>query len=107
MDYNEMVRELQKNEESLQNLMSKRENLKLELSEINEALDNLKSSDESYKIIGDIMVKMKRDELIDDINQRKESIEVKIKNIKKHEEILKNRSKEVQQELVRNMSKRN
>ncbi len=103
MNNDNKVLELQQIEQSLQNLLSKRENLNNQLREVDEALKNLKNSDENYKIVGNIMVKRDKEDLIKELNDKKESIIVKIKNIEKHEDLLKKRSNEIQQQLLKDL----
>jgi len=84
------IQELQLVEQSLQNLAMQKQAFQLELSEITNALSELKETkDEVYKIVGSIMVKSKKDALEKDLNSKKDILNLRIKNIEKQEETLK------------------
>lgn len=84
------IQQLQLLEQSLQNLMLQKQAFQLEMSETLNALGELsKTKEEVYKIIGSIMVKAKKPELEKDLKRKKELLDLRIKNIEKQEEALK------------------
>lgn len=105
MDKNEQLEEMKQLEATLQNLLIKKQKLQAQLKEIDNVLKSLKPSIESYKIIGNIMIKKDSKSLIEESKSKKELIELKIKNIEKHQETLNSRMKEVQGEIIKNIKK--
>ncbi len=98
----EKVRELQLIEQNLNNLIFQKQTFQLELSEINSAVDELnKSNGEVYKIIGNIMIKSVKDKLKKEIGEKKEIINLRVKNIEKQEKALKERVEELRKYVLK------
>ena len=60
----------------------------------------LENTDKAYKILGKIMVSTKKEDLTKDLNDKKEILELRIKNIIKQEESVKKNIQEVQKEVL-------
>jgi len=79
--------------QQLQNFLVQKEALRLQLSEIETALKELKKSKRAYRIVGRVMVEKPVEELKGELEDVKEDIEVRIKSmdeaIKKIEEKIK------------------
>jgi prefoldin beta subunit len=73
--------------------------------EIEGAIAELAKAEESYKIIGNIMVTAKPDELKKELEEKLESITLRIKSIEKQEEKLKHKANELQQDVLSKMKK--
>jgi prefoldin beta subunit len=69
--------------------------------EIESALNELKNSEENYKIIGNIMVKTNKEELQKDLNQKRELFELRIKTIEKQEKETKEKASKIQTEVMK------
>ncbi len=80
-----------------------KQQFQMQLSEINSALDNLKDSKQSYKIIANIMVDTKKEDLEKDLKQKKEMLEIRIKSLEKQEDIIREKSQKLQKEVLGNM----
>ncbi|MEM4318585.1 MAG: prefoldin subunit, partial [Candidatus Pacearchaeota archaeon] len=66
------LEELQLYEQNLQNLVLQKQILQADLNEINSALKEVaKSKDECFKIVGGIMIKIPKDEIIKDLEEKK------------------------------------
>jgi len=100
MDSQEKLNQLSNIDKSLQHFLAQKQQLQSQLLEIDSALSELSSSSESYKIIGNIMVSAKSEELILELQQKKKLIEIKISSVEKQEvsaqESLKVLQKEIQ-----------
>jgi len=73
-----------------------------ELTEINRALEVLNSIDPEgvvYKNVGHVMVKVKRDDAIKELSDRKELLELRLKSVEKQEQLLRNQLSEVQSRI--------
>lgn len=97
------INQLQLLEQNLQNLSLQRQQFQTQLIEIENALKELETTNQAYKIISNIMVLSNKDDLKKDLNQRKELVEVRIKNLEKQEEKLRLKSKHLQKEIIGGM----
>lgn len=76
-------------ENQLQNFLIQRQSLQVEINEIENALSEIKKSDEEvYKIISGIMIKAEKRVLEKELKEKKELIELKISSIEKQEKIV-------------------
>lgn len=78
------------------------ENQKLEAES---ALNELEKAQESYKIIGNIMVSSDKDLLKKELEEKIETLSLRVKNLEKQEDKLKSKANEIQQEVLANMKK--
>lgn len=99
----EKINQLQIYEQSLQNILLQKQQFQSQISEIDSALKELENSSQSYKIIGNIMVNSKKEDLKKDLESRKSTLELRIKTIEKQEESIKEKAKKIQSEVVKNM----
>lgn len=82
-------------EQNIQNYSRQRQQFELHLKEVESAIAELEDTDESYKIIGNIMVKSSKDKLKKELNDKKRAYDVRIKNLQEQEEKLKKKSDEL------------
>ena len=98
------INQLQLLEQSMQNLLMQKQQFQLQQVEIESALKELEKVSEAYKIIGNIMVLSKKDDLKEDLNSKKEVIEIRIKNMEKQENQLREKASKLQNEVLKEMS---
>ncbi len=96
-----MTEKLQMLEQNLQNYSQQRQQYQMQLKEIESALNELDDSKEQYKIIGNIMVNSSKEDLQQDLKKKKETFELRIKNLQTQEEKLQKKSKELQEEIMK------
>ena len=84
-DTEQKIEQLQRIEQSLQNILMQKQQFQSQTIEIESALNEIKNSEENYKIIGNIMVKANKEDLEKDLNQKKELVELRIKTLEKQE----------------------
>jgi len=65
------IRELQMIEQNVQQYLMQKQQFQSQLIEIESAISALSNSNESYKIVGNIMIKTKKDELEKDLKEKK------------------------------------
>lgn len=100
------IAELQIFENTLQNILIQKQNLQAQLLEIENALEELKITKEKpYKIIGNVMISSDKKELEKDLNEKKEIINLKIKNLKRQENQIEEKSQKLQQEIFKKIKK--
>jgi prefoldin beta subunit len=101
----EGINQLQLFEQSLQNILLQKQQFQTQLTEMSSALKELENSSESYKIIGNIMVKTDKGELKKDLEEKKSSIELRIKSLEKQETSIKEKAEKLQSEVMKKMQK--
>ena len=101
----EKIQQLQLMEQSMQQKKKKKQQFQSQIIELDSALDELKDSKESYKIVGNIMVKSDSEDLKKDLTSKKEVVELRIKTLEKQEEKMREKSKKMQSEVVDKIKK--
>ena len=99
------LNQLQMLEQSMQNLLMQKQQFQLQQVEIESALKELENVNEAYKIVGNIMVLSKKDDLKEDLTSKKEVIGLRIKNMEKQENQLREKASKLQNEVLKGMSK--
>jgi len=97
------INQLQLLEQSLQNLSMQKQQFQLQQVEIESALKELESVKEAYKIVGNIMVLSKQGDLKKDLNSKKEIVEIRVKNLEKQENQLREKASKLQNEVLKEM----
>jgi len=104
MENKKKIEELQIIEQNLQNLILQKQNFQVRLMENENALRELKdNTKQSYKIIGSIMVAEDNDKLIKELNEEKDILNLRIKNIEKQENIIREKANKIQEEVMNNL----
>ena len=93
--------ELQTLEQNLQLFALQKQKFQTSLNEIENALEDLKTAKgETFKIIGNVMVAVNRDQLVKELNEKKSVLELRIKNIENQEEKFKEKAEKLQSEVM-------
>ena len=69
--------------------------------ELDSALQELETTDKAYKIVGKIMVASPKNKLVQELNEKKEVVEVRINNFEKQELKLKESLEKAQAEVMK------
>ena len=93
-------------QQNLQNVQVQRQQFQNQISEIENALIELKKTEKAYKIIGKIMLALPKEELIKDLEQKKEMIELRLKNFNIQEEKLQKIMEEMQKGALEELKKK-
>jgi prefoldin beta subunit len=93
--------QFQSYQQQLQTIMIQKENLKLQIMEIEKAVEELEASKEkeAYKISGPIMVKKNSTDLKNELKEKKDSFDLRIKTLEKAEERITTKLKEMEPKL--------
>ena len=94
---------LQLIEQNLQGFLMQKQQFQTQLIEIDSALKELETTKEAYKIIGNIMVSSNKEELKKDLQQKKETVELRIKSVEKQEKSLREKASGMQSEIVKEL----
>ena len=98
------IKELQMLEQNLQGVTMQRQNFQSRLLEVENATQELSNKpEEVYKIIGQIMVKTKIEDVEKDLGSKKEIFELKVKTSEKNENKIKDKAKEIQEAIMKEL----
>ena len=93
---------LQQVQRSLQEILYQRQQLELELTEVENALrelDNLPEDAAIYKSIGALLIRSEKSKVLEELNDRKEIINMRLTVLGKQEERLRGQLKDLQEKL--------
>jgi len=97
------INQLSMLEQNLQNLGLQKQQFQNQNLEIESALSEIETSEESFKIIGNLMVKVGKEKIKNDLNDKKETIQLRIKTLEKQEEKFREKTKGLQDEILKNI----
>ncbi|MEM4396823.1 MAG: prefoldin subunit [Candidatus Woesearchaeota archaeon] len=69
--------------EELEKLVFQIQNLELQINEIDSVLEEIKNKDEVYELVGNLMIKKKKEDVENKLNEKKELLEFKLTSLKK------------------------
>ncbi|MEM4263582.1 MAG: prefoldin subunit [Candidatus Woesearchaeota archaeon] len=102
----ENIGRLQLMEQQAQTLVMQRQQFQTQLFELENALKELGVTETAFKIIGNIMVSSKKDALEKELKQKKEIVELRIKNVETEEKKIREKAKKLQEEVLSALKKK-
>ncbi len=96
----EKIQQLQLFEQNLQNFIMQKQTMQMQIVELESALDELKKTETAYRIVGNIMVKANKEELVKDLESKKEVSALRVKTIEKQEAMIRERAAKIQTEVL-------
>jgi len=97
------IKQLQMIEQSLQALLMQKQQFQLQQVEVQSALKELESVNEAYKIVGNIMVLTKKDDLLKELQQKKDVVELRIMTMEKQENQFRDKASKIQEEVMKEL----
>jgi prefoldin beta subunit len=97
------INQLSMMEQSLQQFLAQKQQMQAQLMEVDSALEEVEKTDSAYKIVGNIMVSADKATLKEDLTKKKELAELKIKTVEKQEDRMREKTKELQEEVLKEM----
>ena len=95
------IHELQLLEQNLQGLIMQKQAFNIELSETENALNEVSNSNEDiFKLVGNIMIKADKKKVQDDLKKKKDIIMLRLKSINSEESHLNNRVEGLKREVM-------
>lgn len=97
---------LQQLQQTLQGVLTQKQQLELELSEVEQALSELEKLSNAaiiYKSIGSLLVKSKKTKVTTELNERKDLLNMRINVLGKQDERLRTQVKDLQEKLQRDL----
>ena len=98
------ISQLQLYEQSLQSILMQKQQFQSQSLEIDSALKELEGTTEAYKIVGNIMVASKKEDLKKDLESKKETSNLRIKTIEKQENQIRDKAKKLQEEVSKKIT---
>ena len=95
--------QLQMLEQSMQSLLMQKQQFQMQQVELESALKELEKVEQAYKIVGNIMVLSKKPDLQEDLNSKKEVIDLRIKTLEKQENQFREKASKLQSEILKEM----
>jgi prefoldin beta subunit len=88
-------------EQQLRNVLLQKEALKLQISEIEAALNELSQYKEenTYKVVGNVMVKKRKEEVEKELKEMKEDMQIKIVSLENIEKDLVEKIRKIEERL--------
>jgi prefoldin beta subunit len=103
----ERLLRLQQVQQTLQSVLAQKQQVDIELTEIEQALGELQKMAEDaviYKAIGTLLVKSEKTKIITDLNERKELLNTRTTVLSKQEERLRIQLKDLQAKLQQDLN---
>jgi len=103
----ERLLRLQQLQQTLQTVLTQKQQLELELTETEQALGELEKTDENviiYKSIGSLLVKAQKATVATELNERKDLLNTRITVLGKQEERIRSQAKDLQAKLQRDLN---
>ena len=101
-----LIEELRAIEQNLQHISSQKQSNQIDLNEVNNALEELnKTSDEVFKIVSGLMLKIEKSDALKDLDEKRKLLEMRISSIEKQEKLLEKKAEELKTELTQSASK--
>jgi len=97
---------LQQLQQTLQGVLTQKQQLELELTEVEQALSELEKLADTaviYKSVGSLLVKSEKAKVTTELNERKELLNMRINVLGKQEERLRTQGKDLQEKLQRDL----
>lgn len=95
------VEQLTRIDQQLTQLLQQKQQYHSQISELTHASNELADTTQAYRIIGSIMVASDKDKLAQDLAEKKEMIELRIKAIEKQEDALRANADNIRKEVFK------
>ena len=103
---NQKLQEMQMLEHNLQNLLMQKQAFHMELSETATALAEVgKADDEIFRIVGQLMIKSDKKKVIEDLENKKKLLELRVETMDKQEKNLNEQAEGLREEIMSAMKK--
>ena len=104
-DNTEKIRELQLIDQNLQSLSLQKQAFQMEINESENALSELnkKDNDEVFKVIGSIMIKSDKKNIIEDLDKKLNLLNLRMKTMEKQEKEFTEKAENLREEITKEM----
>jgi len=106
MENENKLQEMQLLEQNVQNLLLQKQAFQMEASETQSALKELESSgEEVFKIIGQLMIKVEKSKIKDELLNKEKILDLRINTLEKQESLFMKKLEELREEIMKTMKK--
>lgn len=97
-----LLEQAQVYQQQIQGVITQKETLKMQVMEIDKALEELGKSKETevYKLSGPVLIKTKKSDAEKDLKEKKETVDLRVKSLEKSEARLKEKIEELRKKLT-------
>jgi len=102
----ERLLRLQQLQQTLQNILVQKQQVELELLEVDKALEELEKTPDDgviYKSVGSILIKTEKAKITEELKERKELANMRVSVLGKQEERIRSQIKELNEKLQRDL----
>ncbi|MEK6917050.1 MAG: prefoldin subunit beta [Nanoarchaeota archaeon] len=97
----EKLEQLQNLEQNINSLLAQKQQFQSQQLEIENALEQIKDTDKVFRIIGNIMVAAKKDEVKKDLKEKQDIVELRLKTLEKQETKFREKASELQKDVMK------
>ncbi len=102
----ERLLRLQQLQQTLQNVLTQKQQVELELLEVDQALSELEKTTDNgviYKSVGSLLIKTEKQKVVDELKEKKELSNMRVSVLGKQEERLRAQIKELNEKLQKDL----
>ena len=99
------ISQLQMFEQSLQSFLGQKQQFQLQLVEVESALNELEGTEKAYKVVGNIMVEAEKGELKNDLQSKREMLQLRIRTMEKQEAQVREKAQKLQSDILSKIKK--
>ena len=99
------ISRLQILEQRINSFILQKQTFQTQLLETENALGEIENSSETYKIVGNIMISTEKNDLKNELTSKKDVLKLKVKNIEKEENKMREEANVLQKEVLSKIGK--
>lgn len=104
-DAQEQLQRLQMLDQTVQQLVAQKQQFQSQLYELESALKEISTAPQAFKILGPVMIAADKETLKKELEQKKELVELRIKTFEKQETQMREKLKQLQEDVLKSMKK--
>jgi len=104
---NKLLR-LQQLQEQLRIILAQKQSAELELKEVSKVLDEISSAPDDvvlYKSLGHVLLRSSKEQLVKELNEKKEVLELRVKTLERQEDYLQKQIEELRKKVTESLGK--
>ena len=106
MKSEERIHHLQIAEQNMQQLLMQKQSFQSQLLEVESAQEEIKKTDTVYKVVGNLMLKSKKEDVEKELHEKNEILSLRLKNIEKQEEAAQEKVRKLREEILQGIEKK-
>ena len=97
----EKINKIQMLEQNIQAVSAQKQQIQTQQIEIDSALKEIETGEETYKIVANVLIKTPKEKLKQDLDEKKKIVELRLQTLENQEKQFKEKIKELQQEVLK------